>query len=195
MERAADRGASPPANGDALRARIGELEAELEKAKASAAALREELAQARSALEEKGDLINNMEWEHARDLRKARKDGAGAAEAAAPAGDRELLERINELEAELEDAQAAGGGGDGEIERLRAALDEKDALVEAMKVDHAKELAEARKATGTPASAGDAPGDLEARVKSLEAELAKADEKLTRRAEKIAELREKIGRA
>jgi glutamate N-acetyltransferase/amino-acid N-acetyltransferase len=252
-----DGGDDDASNGSAgLEAKIEELQEELkearEQAKTAAAsgsssdgdaeALRAEFEEVRAELAMKDEEIKDLEWQHAKELREAKKDagespsfaetGKAAAEAAeaaeaaaemkariaeleeeleeakaAPAGggksNMELLEKINDLQAQLEDAQEAGGssgdasGGDGasteEIASLREEIEKKDALIKEMEFEHVQALREARKqAAAEGESSGESSGDSGGRVAELEKELEKAEKKAEKRAEKIAELREKL---
>jgi len=199
---------------------IEELEAELEKARNSrritggsdappaseggdgeSRESSEELARLRAELEEKDDQLKDLEWQHAKELREAKRDAAegdGASsdeitelkakveelqgeleEAKAVTPDESnmgLLEKINDLQAELEEAREGGGEeASEELTALREELEKKDETIREMEFEHVKALREARKQA---ADTEESSGDTDKRVAELEAELEEANTKL-----------------
>jgi len=153
-----------------------------------------EVARVRAELAEKTEQLDDIEWEHAKELREVKRE---ALEDAASADDipAEMQKMIEELEAELEkarnsrritggsDAPPASEGGDGdsrepseELARLRAELEEKDDQLKDLEWQHAKELREAKRDAGEEdgASSDEAVAELKARIGELEGELEEA---------------------
>jgi len=228
-------GAAAPAPADD--SRTAELESELEGLK-SALALKTQLIEQMRAvhapeggpgasdqapdarvkalqaeLDGKNEEIKELEWEHAKALREAKRDagegddsssGEAVAELQArvqeleteleeaktmPADDSNmaLLEKVNDLQAELEEAREAGGasGGDGavaelreELEKVRAELALKAQLVEQLQSEQPGGRSE-----------GNASAELEAKVKELEAKLEEAKKQLAAKEQLVEQLK------
>ncbi|MHC5056790.1 MAG: bifunctional ornithine acetyltransferase/N-acetylglutamate synthase [Planctomycetota bacterium] len=158
-----------------------------------AAALREELESLRADIEEKSEEIKDLEWQHAKELREAKRGGGEGNDDDASGGDSSELEaRIAELQKDLEEAReqakAAPGEGDAsalreelegvraELEQARAELEAKNDEIKDLEWQHAKELREAKRgADGDDDSSSDeAAAEMKARIEELEKELDEA---------------------
>ncbi len=194
--RSASRAAAPAGDGEAGEAAGG--------GGGDSSELREELSRVRAELEAKDEELKDLEWQHAKELREAKRgDGEGGDDAS---GDDtvELEAKIAELHEELKEAReqaktAAESGGSGdddadalreelksrteELEEVRAELTKKDEEIKDLEWQHAKELREAKSEAAEAgnssfAEAGKAAAEAAEAAAEMKARIAELEEEL-----------------